>query len=212
MQTVTVTTTIGGTGYQCACTPTGSLASGPASSGAASTPAASATPGASLDCPASDGTTYASPCGATYKIECYSDRYGADSTCLPEKNEDLFADLFVVPGGTSYANSLDECIADCDSTAGCIDVSYNPESPGPCYKKSSVAAIRQNDNIFGALQVTKCTSTKLKLHRKRVVRSPFTPRKVIQKRGVYGPDFTYTQGTTTVTQTTTSTSVRYATV
>lgn len=88
VQTVTVTTTISGKGYQCACTPTGGLASGPAPSGAASTaaasaPAASATPGASLDCPASDGSTYTSSCGATYKIECYSDRYGDDSTyCL----------------------------------------------------------------------------------------------------------------------------------
>jgi hypothetical protein len=130
----------------------------------------------------------------------------------PKSIQDLFANLFAVPGGTSYANSLDECVADCDNTDGCVDVSYNPGSPGPCYKKSSVAEIRQNDNIFGALRVTRCTNTKLKLHRKRVVRSPTMPKKVIQKRGVYGPDFTYTQGTTTVTQRTTSTSVRYATV
>ncbi|KAF3032155.1 hypothetical protein E8E12_000781 [Didymella heteroderae] len=195
VQTVTVTTTIGGTGYQCTCTPTSGLASGPASSGAASTPAASATAGAQLDCPASDGSTYTSSCGATYKIECYSDRYGDDIT-----------------RGTSYVNSLDECIADCDSTDGCVDVSYVPESPGPCYKKSSVAQIRQNDNIYGALQLTGCKNTKLKIHRKRVIRSLTTPEKMIQKRGVYGPDYTYTQGTTTVTQTTTSTSVRYATV
>jgi hypothetical protein len=129
----------------------------------------------------------------------------------PTKIEGLFTNLFVVPGGTSYANSFDECIADCDSTDGCIDVSYNPGSPGPCYKKRSVAAIRQNGNIFGALRQTVCTNTKLKLHRKRVIRSPFTPKKkVIQKRGVYGPDFTYTQDTITVTLTTTSTSVRFA--
>ena len=129
----------------------------------------------------------------------------------PTKIEGLFTNLFVVSGGTSYVNSLDQCIADCDSTNGCIDVSYSPGSPGPCYKKSSAAAIRQNDNIFGALQQTGCTNTKLKLHRKRVVRSPLTPKKkVIQKRGAYGPDFTYTQGTSTVTLTTTSTSVRFA--
>lgn len=129
----------------------------------------------------------------------------------PEKMKGLFANLSVVPGGTSYADSLDACIADCDNTDGCVDVSYNPGSPGTCYKKSGVASIRQNDNIFGALQLTGCANAKLKLHRKRVVRSPTTPKKVIQKRGVYGPDFTYTQGTTTVTLTSTSTSVRFTT-
>ncbi|KAL1596230.1 hypothetical protein SLS59_007929 [Nothophoma quercina] len=128
---------------------------------------------------------------------CYSDRYGDD-----------------IPGGTSYTNTLDDCIADCDNTDGCVDVSYIPGSPGPCYKKSSIADIRQNDNVFGARQLSQCTaSTKLKLHRKRVVRNPTVPKKKpIQKRGVYGPDYTYTQGSTTITQTTTSTVVRYTTV
>ncbi|KAF1930294.1 uncharacterized protein M421DRAFT_58497 [Didymella exigua CBS 183.55] len=191
VQTVTVTTTISGTGYQCACTPSGGLGSGTASSATAS-----ATSGAQLNCPASDGSIFTSSCGATYRIECYSDRYGDD-----------------IPGGTSYTNTLDECIADCDKTNGCVDVSYIRGSPGPCYKKSSVAAIQRNDNVFGALQLTGCTSSiKLKLHRKRVVRSPTTPKKIIHKRGVFGPDFTYTQGTTTVTQTTTSTSVHNTTV
>ena len=32
-----------------------------------------------LGCPSSDGSTYISSCGATYAIECYSDRYGDDS-------------------------------------------------------------------------------------------------------------------------------------
>lgn len=119
----------------------------------------------------------------------------------------------LVPGGTSYANTLDDCIADCDNTGGCVDVSYSPGSPGPCYKKSSIAEIRQNNNIYGARQLTGCTApTKLKLHRKRVVRTTNTPRKKIQKRGVYGPDFTYTQGVVTSTQTTTVTSVSYTTV
>ncbi|KAF2625101.1 hypothetical protein BU25DRAFT_346405, partial [Macroventuria anomochaeta] len=152
--------------------------------------------GATLGCPSSDGSKYTSNCGATYAIECYSDRYGDDIT-----------------GGTSYTNTLNECIADCDNTNSCIDVSYIPGSPGPCYKKSSIAEIRQNDNVFGARQLTECTaSTKLKLHRKRVVRAPTVPKKKIQKRGVYGPDFTFTQEVTTTTQTTTSTSVYYTTV
>lgn len=131
---------------------------------------------------------------------------------IPWRRICSFANLLAVPEGTSYTDSLDECIADCDNTDGCVDVSYSPGSPGPCYKKSSVAQILQNDNIFGALLVSGCTNTRLKLHRKRVVRSPTMPKKAIQKRGVYGPDFTYTQGTTTVTQTSTSTSVRSTTV
>lgn len=138
----------------------------------------------------------------------------ATTVCIHfRENERMFANTITVPGGTSYADTLNECIADCDNTSGCVDVSYIPGSPGPCYKKSSVAEIRQNDNVFGALQLTSCDSTiKLKLHRKRVVRAPVISKKIIQKRGVYGPDYTYTQGVTTITQTTTSTSVRSTTV
>ncbi|XPS97036.1 hypothetical protein M3J09_006279 [Ascochyta lentis] len=201
VQTVTVTTTVSGTGYQCACTPTSRLGSGSASSAVASTSvassaAASATPAAVLSCPSSDSSTFTSNCGATYAIECYSDRYGKD-----------------IPGGTSYTNTLNECVADCDNTDGCVDVSYSPGSPGPCYKKSSIAEIRQNSNIYGARRLTQCkASIKLKLHRKRVVRNPTEPKKKIQKRGVYGPDYTYTQGVTTTTLTTTSTAVLTTTV
>ena len=134
------------------------------------------------------------------------------TVCAIDPYLTAIADPLPVQGGTSYTNTLDDCIADCDNTDGCIDVSYIPGSPGPCYKKSSIAEIRQNDNIFGARQLTQCTaSTKIKLHRKRVVRNPTAPKK-IQKRGVYGPDFTYTQGYTTTTQTTTSTVVHYTTV
>ena len=74
-QTVTVTTTIDGADYQCTCTPA-NVGFETTSSAAAT---ASATPGATLDCPYSDGSTFTSDCGATYAIECYSDRYGSDS-------------------------------------------------------------------------------------------------------------------------------------
>lgn len=125
----------------------------------------------------------------------------------------LFDNRSAVQGGTSYVHSLEECIADCDKTDTCVDVSYIPGSPGTCYKKSRVAEIRKNDNVFGALQLTGCNNAKLKLHRKRVVRSPTTPKKPLQKRsGYYGPDSTYIQGTTTVTVTSTATAVRVATV
>lgn len=87
-------------------------------------------------------------------------------------------------------------------------------SPGTCYKKSAIADIRRNDNIFGARQLTGCTASgNIKLHRKRVVRASTESEKNLQKRsGFYGPDYTYTQESSTVTKTAVSTSVYYTTV
>jgi hypothetical protein len=71
--------------------------------------------------------------------------------------------------------------------------------------KGSIGAIRQNSNIWGGRKLSSCTSsTKLKLHRKRVVHAK-AAKKPLEKRGVpYGPDYTYITSTTTVTSTSTS--------
>jgi len=48
-------------------------------------------------------------------------------------------------GGTA-ANSLEQCIASCDATLGCVDVAL---SGAACYMKSSVGAAVQN-GVLGA--------------------------------------------------------------
>jgi hypothetical protein len=93
-------------------------------------------------------------------------------------------------------------------------VSYVFGSPGSCYKKSSIAEIRQNSNIWGARQVSGCSSStnvKRKLHRKqmkRVVRRENSTEQAnpdLQKRAFYGPDVTWIAYTSTVTSTFTTT-------
>jgi hypothetical protein len=114
--------------------------------------------------------------------------------------------------GNSYTNSLKECLESCDKTPGCVDVSFVNGQPGPCYKKNAVGAIVPNSNVWGGRQMSGCIASvaKLKLHRKRVVK---TDQKTDQKPGVnrfmkrglaLGPDFTFFQGQA---QTTTTTSV-----
>jgi hypothetical protein len=127
-----------------------------------------------------------------------------------------------VPNGYSSQSSLAACIDDCDNTAGCVDVSWVIN--GACYKKGSIADVRKNENIWGARQVSGCTSSagttstpKLKLHRKRVVRNdsdakgaaPVLKLQNLGKRvgGIaYGPDETYITTTNTATRTATVTS------
>jgi hypothetical protein len=91
--------------------------------------------------------------------------------------------------------------------AGCVDVSYVAGTPGPCYMKNLIGAIRQTSNIWGGRLISGCTTPSkrnIKLHRKGVVHTP--AKKLIQKRGIpYGPDFTFLGGgTSTVTQTSTT--------
>lgn len=124
-----------------------------------------------------------------------------------------------MPNGFSSQSSLAACIEDCDNTAGCVDVSW--VISGACYKKGSIAAVRNNENIWGARQISGCTSSsspsKLKLHRKRVVRSdadvkgqaPVLKSNNVGKRAggiAYGPDETYITTTDTVSRTATVTS------
>lgn len=57
-------------------------------------------------CPESAGQSYTAASGATFKIECATDHQGGDIA-------------------STTVNSLQECIAACDSTQGCVDVSLS---------------------------------------------------------------------------------------
>lgn len=101
-----------------------------------------------------------------------------------------------------YTNTLNDCLRACDNTPGCVDVSYSPGTPGPCYLKGSIGSVRVNSNIWGGRQLTGCSSsTKLKLHRKRVVHVQPAKRPLNKRVGLpVGPDFTFLgDRTTTVT-------------
>jgi hypothetical protein len=121
------------------------------------------------------------------------------------------AEPVLVPGVTSpNVNTLNECLRACDNTPGCVDVSYVVGTPGPCYMKGSIGDVRMNSNIWGGRQISGCTasSSKLKLHRKRVVHNK-KANPPMEKRLVIGPDFTYTSVAavvrTSITVVTTST-------
>ncbi|KAF2492266.1 hypothetical protein BU16DRAFT_108581 [Lophium mytilinum] len=109
------------------------------SSSASSTPAATTpTP---LSCPGDDGTPYTAADGAIYTIECATDHYGGNLAM-------------------SYQDSLEKCIELCESSAGCVDVSFLPGNPsGPCYLKQSVGEKQTNSGVWGALKVSGASAT-----------------------------------------------------
>jgi len=75
---------------------------------------------AQLSCPAASYSTYVDPATqAEYRVECDYDRPHGD-----------------MPGSPVYTNSLEDCIAYCSQTPGCVDVTFVPPAPGPCYFKS----------------------------------------------------------------------------
>lgn len=50
--------------------------------------------------------------------------------------------------GTSWVNSFEECVNDCDTTAGCVDVSF--VWPNACYKKNTLTAAADNGAVWTA--------------------------------------------------------------
>lgn len=95
------------------------------------TPAAS---NSTLSClnNASDGTTYVAANGGSYTIHCQTDHYGGDI-------------------GSSAATSFSDCVNTCDTTSGCIDVSYLGGSGTNCWLKGSpLAAGYTNANVATA--------------------------------------------------------------
>ncbi|CAO2654017.1 Nn.00g107500.m01.CDS01 [Neocucurbitaria sp. VM-36] len=182
--TTTIPVTIGGTVYQCQCTPAG------ANYNCVCTPT-SAFLGkrAENQCPYLYGTAYTSPCGAVYALECGSDRDGTD-----------------ISGGPIPRSTQNECIKTCDDTPGCVDTSFEP--PNSCYLKETIGVQRQNEKVLSARQISGCNrKPQLKLHRKRVAPNFMN----IMKLGPapHPPDFTFTSttnpGTATAISTTTET-------
>ncbi|KAI4667145.1 uncharacterized protein J4E79_001829 [Alternaria viburni] len=215
--TVTVTTTISNTAYQCACTPASVFAapsstlaassSAPAASSSApaassSAPAASssapaASPTGATSCPGSNGSMVTTSCGAVYAVECSSDRFGND-----------------LENGLVYTDTYEQCLQACDNTTGCVNVSWVIGKPGACYMKGSIGDVRVNSNIIGGRKLSGCST--FKLHRKRVAFA--APKVKLNKRaavddskaklekraGFFGPDFTFTQAQVTATSTATA--------
>ncbi|KFY85691.1 hypothetical protein V500_08192 [Pseudogymnoascus sp. VKM F-4518 (FW-2643)] len=79
---------------------------------------------------ADDGKVYTAADGNTYAIECFNDYFGGD-----------------VGSGTGY--TFEECIAHCNTVAGCIDVSYSPQG-GQCYWKDKLEPPQHADWVWTA--------------------------------------------------------------
>ncbi|KAF1348638.1 hypothetical protein BDV97DRAFT_399202 [Delphinella strobiligena] len=80
---------------------------------------------------ASNGTTYQATSGQ-YEISCGVDYAGGDK-------------------GMAWTTSFGACIQTCDSTAGCIDVSY---VNGACYMKSTLGSPSSNSGVWTATSTT----------------------------------------------------------
>jgi hypothetical protein len=81
---------------------------------------------------ASDQTTYTGASGAIFQIECGKDYAGPD---IKATQHSTFA----------------ACIDSCDSTPGCVDVSYVGEA---CYLKSKTSTFEERDWVWTAKQIT----------------------------------------------------------
>jgi hypothetical protein len=93
---------------------------------------------AQLACPADNEQTYVDPASqATYRIECGYDRPGSD-----------------MPGSPGWTDTLEECIALCSQTSGCVDVTFVPGSPGPCYIKNALNVPVAKTGQIGAHQLS----------------------------------------------------------
>ena len=87
----------------------------------------------SVSCPTANGQEYFSG-NSHYTIECGQDRAGGDFSM-------------------GYTYTLGDCIAKCAATSGCVDVSWVPGHPGPCYLKNSIKPIVSAPNVWGAKSV-----------------------------------------------------------
>ncbi|KAL2128664.1 hypothetical protein VTI74DRAFT_8853 [Chaetomium olivicolor] len=90
---------------------------------------------------ANDRGTYTAPSGATYQILCATDYAGSDISA-------------------TTTSTFAGCIDACDSTAGCVDVSYVGQS---CYLKKKADTALQRDWVWTAKQVTAAPSASKKL-------------------------------------------------
>ncbi|KAE9988915.1 hypothetical protein EG328_005625 [Venturia inaequalis] len=90
----------------------------------------------SLSCTnnASNGTIYKATNGGSYTIRCQTDHYGGDI-------------------GSRTTTSLSDCVDACDTTTGCIDISFVSGSPNCWLKGSPLTAAYANANVVTAEKV-----------------------------------------------------------
>lgn len=106
------------------------------------TPTSTAISTAAPACPDADGVTYQLASGSTFLIECSVDRAAND--------------LKTVDPAANFA----ACIAACDTTANCKDVSYSGgTNGGPCYLKSAAGTVGTNTAVWGAKLIAKGSAT-----------------------------------------------------
>jgi len=83
-----------------------------------------------LSCPATDSTSYTTPSGTAYIIECGINHNGNDI-------------------GWSYTSSFEDCVTSCSATSSCVSASY-VSSNGFCYRKNSVGTISNSPAVWSA--------------------------------------------------------------
>ncbi|KAJ9630987.1 hypothetical protein H2203_001515 [Taxawa tesnikishii (nom. ined.)] len=93
----------------------------------------------SCDNNASNGTTYTSSAGTSYTILCGTDYGGGDLA-------------------SGQASSFEDCINQCDSTTGCIDVSYVAPM---CYMKSTLGTPSSTSYVWTAVSSKMITGQQL---------------------------------------------------
>lgn len=86
-----------------------------------------------VSCPTADGQDYLSG-NSHYTIECGQDRAGGDFSM-------------------GYTHTLGDCISKCAATSGCVDISWVPGRPGPCYLKNSIRPVVSAPHVWGAKSV-----------------------------------------------------------
>lgn len=94
----------------------------------------------SLSCPASNNTVFVTG-SHSYTIECGIDRNAGD---------------MAAPNG-QHADTLEDCIAQCEARAGCLLVDYSA-GPKACYLKSKVGYTKTNSGVIGARLVSSVTT------------------------------------------------------
>jgi hypothetical protein len=112
--------------------------SSPTSVNKSSVSTTSTVPTSTVDasCPALNSSTYTSPAGAAYRVECSIDRSG---------NDIKFA----------YTTTFAECLSLCDATPLCEGISWiaGVGVALPCYLKSGVGSPVEDARIWGAIRL-----------------------------------------------------------
>jgi WSC domain/PAN domain len=85
-----------------------------------------------VTCPSANGTTYMTPDGMSFLLECYIDHEAGDLSMV-------------------YTDTYGACAVACSNTPPCVAFSWIPPGPSsPCYMKSSIGASNYNPNVWGA--------------------------------------------------------------